>query len=175
MWWIEWLIPRSPEKAGPPSKGLSFFHFPFSFLFNFLLFNFAAARIINYSLNWDKGRGSTLIHKSILYGHQSGCECKYLCRFRLFRINWLPPGWAADGEGLSHKVSLDPAWGLTASSLPPQALGHPLRSSTLWAPNMEMMGVGVRQSWVDKSWERLFEEGRGYTERWKPPNKPSSA
>lgn len=41
-----------------------------------------------------------------------------------------------------------------------------LCSFTLWAPNVEMMGVGIQQrSWVDKSPEGLFEEGRGYTER----------
>lgn len=158
------------------ARGLSFFHFPFSILFNFLLFNFAAARIINYSLNQNKGRGSTLIHKSILYGHQSGCECKYLCRFRLFRINWLPPGWAADGEGLSHRVFLGPAWGPPASSLPPQALSHPSRLLYPLGPKRGDDGGGhPAKSWVGKSPERLFEEGKGYTERWKPPNKPSSA
>lgn len=158
-------------------QGPLFFHFPFSFLFNFLLFNFAAARIINYSLNWDKGRGSTLIHKSILYGHQSGCECKYLCRFRLFRINWLPPGWAADGEGLSHKVSLGPAWGPTAPSLPPSGLRPPpLRSFTRWAPNTGMMGVGVSKEagWIRAQKDCLKKEGDTQKDE-SPPNKPSPA
>lgn len=56
-------------------------------------------------------------------------------------------------------VSLGPAWGMRASSLPIPA--NPLFSFTLWASNMEMMGVGIQQEagWIRAQKECLKQEG----------------
>lgn len=78
----------------------------------------------------------------------------------------------------SHRAGLQMERGFLTQSPPAQHGGpllppfplrpwaNPLCSLSLWTPNMDLMGVGIQQrSWVDKSPERLFEEGRGYTER----------
>ena len=68
-------------------------------------------------------------------------------------------GFLTESPWAQHGGCQLPPFPLRPSATPPC-------SFTLWAPNVELMGVDSQQrSWMGKSPKRLFEEGRGYTER----------